>query len=104
MTHMVATQTQRNSRRRTKGARPPSSDWPANAHDLGLRISSMITSWFYETQRPMATQIKPEDVIRLMNKARVKFVLMGAHGIAGWMEHPRSTQDVDILVEPIARR
>ena len=58
----------------------------------------MITGWFYEMQRPMAIQIKPVDVIRLMNKAKVKFVLMGAHGIAGWLEEPRSTQDVDILV------
>jgi hypothetical protein len=59
----------------------------------------MITGWFYETQQRMATQIKPEDVIRLMNKAGVRFVLMGAHGISGWMEQPRSTQDVDILVQ-----
>lgn len=100
---MVATQKQPHSRRRTAAARddrPADGDWPANPHDRGLRISSMITGWFYETQRTMATQIAPEDIIRLLNKARVKFVLMGAHGIAGWMEHPRSTQDVDILVQP----
>ena len=103
---MAATRKQPYSRRRaaTKIAPPPKRNWPAIPHDQGLRISSMVTGWFYETQRRMATQIKPHDVIRLMNKARVKFVLMGAHGIAGWMEQPRSTQDVDILVQPSHHR
>jgi hypothetical protein len=33
-----------------------------------------------------------------LNKANVKFVLMGTHGIGGWRSEPRATQDVDVLV------
>ncbi len=39
----------------------------------------------------------PETVIRLLNKAKIKFVLMGTHGIVGWRSETRSTHDVDIL-------
>lgn len=42
--------------------------------------------------------ISPLDIIRVLNAAGVKFVLVGAHGIAGWMKKPRATQDVDVVV------
>ena len=42
--------------------------------------------------------ISPLDVIAVLNAAGVKFVLVGAHGIAGWMKKPRATQDVDVVV------
>jgi hypothetical protein len=42
--------------------------------------------------------ITPLQVIRLLNAAKVRFVLMGAHAIGGWMRKPRATQDVDVLV------
>ncbi len=42
--------------------------------------------------------IPPLDIIRALNTAGVKFVLVGAHGIAGWMKKPRATQDVDVVV------
>lgn len=39
----------------------------------------------------------PKAVIRLLNKAKVKFIVMGTHGIGGWRSEPRATHDVDIL-------
>ncbi|HKB40676.1 MAG TPA: hypothetical protein VKD72_29895 [Gemmataceae bacterium] len=42
--------------------------------------------------------IPPLDIIAVLNADRVKFVLVGAHGIAGWMRKPRATQDVDLVV------
>lgn len=42
--------------------------------------------------------VTPEDVIETLNRASVGFVLMGTHGIGGWRDEPRATQDVDILV------
>jgi hypothetical protein len=42
--------------------------------------------------------ISPLDVIRVLNAEGVKFVLVGAHGIVGWMKKPRATQDVDVVV------
>lgn len=43
--------------------------------------------------------IGPKDVIRVLNEARVGFVLMGTYGIAGWRRQPRATQDVDVLIQ-----
>jgi hypothetical protein len=42
--------------------------------------------------------ISPLEVIRTLNAAKVSFILVGAHGIAGWMKKPRATQDVDLVI------
>src|SRR5687768_7113574 len=42
--------------------------------------------------------ISPLDVIRILNANKISFVLVGAHGLAGWMKKPRATQDVDVVV------
>src|SRR5262245_53725168 len=46
----------------------------------------------------VARVISPFDVIKVLNAASVRFVLVGAHGLSGWMQEPRATQDVDIVV------
>lgn len=38
------------------------------------------------------------DVIRTLNAAKISFVLVGAHGLAGWRKKPRATEDVDVVV------
>jgi hypothetical protein len=38
------------------------------------------------------------DVIRVLNRAKVSFVLAGAHALAAWTQKPRATQDVDVVV------
>jgi hypothetical protein len=38
-------------------------------------------------------------ILKTLRSKSIPFVLTGAHGIAGWMGRPRSTQDVDILVK-----
>jgi hypothetical protein len=67
-------------------------------HESALRTTTALT----ETHRRMynrdATPIEPEDIIRLFNREDIKFVLMGAHGIGGWIEAPRATRDVDLLI------
>jgi hypothetical protein len=45
-----------------------------------------------------ATMLALQDVIRVLNEAEVQFVLIGAHGLAGWLRKPRATQDVDVVV------
>jgi len=42
--------------------------------------------------------VRPEKVIRVLNEAAVKFVVMGTHGITGYRDEARATQDVDVLV------
>lgn len=42
--------------------------------------------------------ISPLDIIKLLNANRISFVLVGAHGLAGWLRKPRATQDVDLVI------
>ncbi|HEY7428214.1 MAG TPA: hypothetical protein VH682_28530 [Gemmataceae bacterium] len=42
--------------------------------------------------------IAPEDVIRVLNAAGVRFMLMGNYGITGWRLERRASEDVDVLV------
>ena len=44
------------------------------------------------------TGMTPRNIIPILNKAGVRFVLMGTHGIGGWRSAPRATEDVDFLV------
>jgi hypothetical protein len=38
-------------------------------------------------------------ILKTLAQKRIPFVLIGAHGIAGWTGKPRNTQDVDVLVK-----
>lgn len=40
----------------------------------------------------------PLDIIRILNETGVRFVLIGTHALGGWMNKPRTTHDVDVLV------
>jgi hypothetical protein len=42
--------------------------------------------------------IDPLDVVEVLKQSGVRFVLMGAHGIGGWMNQARATRDVDVVV------
>jgi len=58
------------------------------AEDVGLseRLSRM-----------QGQDIGPSDVARVLNAAKVKFVLVGAHAISGYTGRPRATLDVDVI-------
>lgn len=38
------------------------------------------------------------DVLRVLNKGKISYVLVGAHGLASWRGKPRATEDVDVIV------
>ena len=42
--------------------------------------------------------IPPIDVVRVLNRAKVKFTLVGAHALGSWTRKPRTTDDVDVVV------
>jgi hypothetical protein len=68
-------------------------------HARAMRIAVSLTSDFRQTNRKGAMDIKPQDVIDVLNAAGVKkWVLMGLHGYAGYLPQPRATQDVDVLI------
>lgn len=61
-------------------------------HSKGLEESTLITSFCTENFIP------PPDIIRVLNKAKVRFVLLGIHGLVGWLAEPRASQSVELLV------
>lgn len=44
-------------------------------------------------------EIGPAEVAKVLNAAKVKFVLVGAHAANGYLGRPRNTVDVDVIVE-----
>src|SRR5262245_65793258 len=50
------------------------------------------------SRNQMPNVIHLVDVIRVLNKAKVGYVLVGAHGLASWRGKPRATEDVDVVV------
>jgi hypothetical protein len=63
-----------------------------NIHVQSLATSSALSELY------VPNLIAPLDVIRVLNAARVKFMLLGVHGLGGWTREPRATNDVDVLV------
>src|SRR6516162_2690409 len=65
-----------------------------NIHAITLADSATLSRHY------MPRSILPTDVIAVLNRAKISFVLVGAHGAFGWMqvEEPRITKDVDVLV------
>lgn len=61
-------------------------------HAQSLATSSALSELY------VPNLIKPMDVIRVLNAAKVRFMLLGAHGLGGWTGEPRATKDVDVLV------
>jgi hypothetical protein len=61
-------------------------------HARSLQASSMLSGYY------MPHAVLPGDVISALTAQRIDFMLVGAHGIGGWMDKPRATEDVDVLV------
>jgi hypothetical protein len=61
-------------------------------HAQSLAISSTLSEWY------VPNLITPQEVIRVLNAAKVRFMLLGVHGLSGWTGEPRATKDVDVLV------
>lgn len=61
-------------------------------HARSLATSSALSEFY------VPNLITPPEVIRVLNEAKVRFMLLGAHGLAGWMGKARATEDVDVLV------
>jgi hypothetical protein len=72
---------------------------PPVDHMKALRVTGQISNAQRRMYDKDAFQMNPQDVIRALNRARVKFVLMGAHAVNGWTRVERATQDVDVLVQ-----
>lgn len=61
-------------------------------HVRSLQTSTLLSGYYMERA------ILPVEVIAVLNREKIKFMLVGAHGIGGWIRRPRATEDVDIVV------
>lgn len=63
-----------------------------DVHVRSLETSTALSGYY------VRNFIEPLQVITVLNRAGVSFVLIGAHGFGGWMQKPRATEDVDVVV------
>jgi hypothetical protein len=66
-------------------------------HEQRLRRSAEIARFQLEVQMERRF-LSPLDVIRVLNREKISFVLVGAYGLSGWMPQARATEDVDVVV------
>lgn len=66
-------------------------------HEHRLRRSAEIARFQMEVQMEKRF-LSPLDVIRVLNREKISFVLVGAYGLAGWRTQARATEDVDVVV------
>jgi hypothetical protein len=63
-----------------------------DVHSFCLIRSTALSEYYVDKMIP------PLDVIRVLNAAGARFMLVGLHGIGGWLRKPRATEDVGVLV------
>jgi hypothetical protein len=66
-------------------------------HGQRMRRSAEIAKFQLETQLEKRF-ISPLDVIKVLNREKISFVLVGAYGLSGWRSQARATEDVDVVV------
>jgi hypothetical protein len=75
---------------------------PAHApvgHAYGVVKSTSITSNYRRLYRKNSMDVQPDQVAQALINAKIEtWVLMGLHGYVGYMNDPRATQDVDVMV------
>lgn len=67
-------------------------------HLQALHIGSEVTRWFRKEREPQVLKVTPERVLDVLHQVGINCVLMGTHGVNGYRDEARATQDVDVLV------
>src|SRR5205085_8195657 len=57
-----------------------------------------LTTAAFLSSHQMAKPILPLEVVQVLNRAKIRFVLVGAYGFVGWLKEPAATQGVDVVV------
>jgi hypothetical protein len=70
----------------------------AREHLQALHTGSEVTRWFRKEREPNVLHVTPERVVAALHRAGINPVLMGTHGLNGYRDQARATDDVDVLV------
>ena len=63
-----------------------------DVHAHSLAKATLLSSF------QVVRAIPPAEVIAVLQRAGISFVLVGAYGLSGWIRKPRATEDVDVVV------
>ncbi len=70
-----------------------------SGHAYGLHKSAFLTSDYRKRTGRGCVDVTPHEVIDCLVQAKIKnWLLMGLHGMVGYLPMPRATQDVDVMV------
>lgn len=70
-----------------------------SGHAYGLRTSTRLTTDCRQRTGRGCVDVTPQEVIDCLRGAGVKkWMLVGLHGLVGYLPMPRATQDVDVMV------
>lgn len=67
-------------------------------HRAAWETTRTLCRSFAKMHPEAGLMIDPLEVVEVLKQAGVRFVLIGAHGIGGWMNRARATRDVDVVV------
>lgn len=65
---------------------------PCDDHARDIETATQLSQYYFPSF------IGPFEIARSLNRQCISFVLVGLHGICGWMKEPRAHPDVDVLV------
>jgi hypothetical protein len=63
-----------------------------DTHARQIALTSLLSGQQCMNALPVA------DVLKVLNDRTITFILIGAHGLAGWRDEARATEEVDVLV------
>ena len=64
--------------------------------ELSSQLSKIPINNFEEEWEVI--RVVPKDIVPILHSRKIDFMLVGAHGLSGWLMQERGTQDVDILL------
>lgn len=67
-------------------------------HTAALEVSRSLCGAFARMHPEADEMVDPFVVLQTLQQAEIRFVLVGAHGIGGWLRQSRATRDVDVVV------
>jgi hypothetical protein len=68
----------------------------AESIELSSRLSKLPI--IGREQAEDVIRMVPEEVVPILQAADIEFVLVGAHGVGGWLAETRATEDVDFVI------
>lgn len=67
-------------------------------HAAALEVTRTLGRYFTRMNPEAGLMVDPLDVIETLREVEGDFVLLGVHGVSGWMDQVRASRDVHVVV------